>query len=653
MGQDNKKRKKFKIESQDSSGLSAFVKRPVPSQTELENFENVLGKEIKHQEIDANLNEIYSDKQGDLVDVKKMKIRQRSQWIIRVFHKLMFLILLSLTAYFLYIYFFTGDTNLESVNFKIQAPQEIQAGQEFSYYITISNDTKFSISDINLELNYPVNYVFHSANVSSEEYNNSFDLDSIAAGGEKLVEIKGMIIAPEQTVAVVSAHLKYTPVNFSSQFKKESSAASVISGFGFKLDIDYPSLVFIGQSNDITLSFSDYSNSFLQDFIVEFSPAKGKTISLAESKDNNANDKLNVEGPNTWSLDLNDLADKNISFKYLAKDETDTDASLGLTLKKRLDNGENYIFAKYDLKIEAVKSDLNISLFLDDSKNNQAVNFGQTLNYSLKYNNNGDSSYKDAVITVVLNGKLYDLSSLQSDIKPDLRSSQIIWDKQKINALAEIKPGDEGEIKFSIDLLDYNSNIQAKDMEVSAYCQYGGESGDESTSNKSNTIVSVLNTNLKLKEEIRYFDKDNLPVGSGPLPPKVGEETSFRVYWDIENSLHEIKNTLVSVNLPSYVDYKSTSLVSVGSLYYLEDGHQVIWDLGKLPISINNTSASFNISLKPTENDRNKILVLLPGASVSAFDTATKEDISDSSGAKTTKLEDDDIAALSNSGRIE
>jgi len=63
--------------------------------------------------------------------------------------------------------------------------------------------------------------------------------------------------------------------------------------------------------------------------------------------------------------------------------------------------------------------------------------------------------------------------------------------------------------------------------------------------------------------------------------------------------------------------------------------------------------AEFDISLTPAETDRNKILVLSAGSTVSATDTETKETIVNKTGAKTTKLEDDDIAGLNNSGRVD
>jgi len=158
---------------------------------------------------------------------------------------------------------------------------------------------------------------------------------------------------------------------------------------------------------------------------------------------------------------------------------------------------------------------------------------------------------------------------------------------------------------------------------------------------------------LSLTEQIRYFNDDNVPVGSGPLPPKVGEKTSFRVYWTVKNNLHEIKEAVVAFSLPSYIVWDDKASTNVGSLYYDASSRQVIWEIGRLPVSVYRADAEFSLSLTPAETDRNKILVLSPGSIIAAIDTETLADITKQTAAKTTKLEDDDIAGLNNSGRVE
>ena len=119
------------------------------------------------------------------------------------------------------------------------------------------------------------------------------------------------------------------------------------------------------------------------------------------------------------------------------------------------------------------------------------------------------------------------------------------------------------------------------------------------------------------------------------------------------NNIHELSQAAVTLELPRYVSWLGNEQKTVGELTYDSERHAVIWNIGRLPVSVYQVDANFSISLTPTDNDFNKILVLSPGASVVATDNETQALITDKSGPKTTKLEDDDIASLNNSGRIE
>jgi hypothetical protein len=88
----NKKIKKIlRVDKQESSSLSAFVERPVPSDQEVSSFEKAVDHEVRNYEIDNNLSEIYSDKRGGIVDVKKMKVKRRQSLIIRFLKNYLYL----------------------------------------------------------------------------------------------------------------------------------------------------------------------------------------------------------------------------------------------------------------------------------------------------------------------------------------------------------------------------------------------------------------------------------------------------------------------------------------------------------------------------------------------------------------------------------
>src|SRR3989339_573131 len=72
----NKNEEDIKIENRGSS-LAEFTKRPVPTNEELEEFEDFVEEETREGEIEDGLNEIYQDDNGKMVDVKKMYVKKR------------------------------------------------------------------------------------------------------------------------------------------------------------------------------------------------------------------------------------------------------------------------------------------------------------------------------------------------------------------------------------------------------------------------------------------------------------------------------------------------------------------------------------------------------------------------------------------------
>jgi hypothetical protein len=328
--------------------------------------------------------------------------------------------------------------------------------------------------------------------------------------------------------------------------------------------------------------------------------------------------------------------------------------TITVRLEKQLANGQSYVFWSQAIQPQLVTSDLNLTMTLNGSKDDGAVNFGQTLNYSLSYSNQGSNTFKDVIIMAAVSGDFVNWNSLQDANNGQAQNQAVVWTENEIPALKTINPGDSGTINFSLKVSPFTANDLGKGLTVSAYGQYSlNKQAVTGDSNKSNTLTSQINSDANLSEQIRYFDSNNLPVGSGPLPPQVGQATTFKVYWTVANSLHELSDARVVFPLPSYVTWISTGSTNVGSLYYDNASHSVIWEIGRLPVSAGNVSANFGISITPAAADQNKILVLSPGSTLSALDTVTKATITKTTSAKTTKLEDDTIASPNNSGIVQ
>lgn len=660
MSVEKKMKKILRVDRQASSGLLAFIERPVPSEQEVVGFEKALDKEVRNYEIENNLSEIYSDKKGELVNVKKMKVKRRQLLLIRFFKKLLILTLLTVVGYLAYSYFFDSNSDSNIVTIEIIAPEKIRTGEEFSYEIEYSNPGKTVLSKVYLEIQYPENFITTNTSAPAQSGNYGWSLSDLKPGAKESLIITGKLINKAESINIITARLSYFPANYSTQFKKEASASTILSDQGFAVNLDYSQTAFIGQENIINLIFSDIQENFLGDFNLSFSLPEETNVSLKLATENDTemgNNKFTItkKGGTSWQIsNLNKELERQLIPINYQIDANISNPEIIIRLEKKQEDGQAYIFWEKSLKPNLIKSDLNLTLFVNDIKGDSAVNFGEKLNYTISYSNKGESSFKDTVILASFKSDFFDFESLKISPAGEVKSNSIIWTKQEIPALAEIRPDQEGKINFSINLDDFQDNDFGKNLTVTSYAQYGVNNKETpGDSNKSNTIINKINSDLNLTEKILYFNEDNQPVGSGPIPPRTSEKTFFKVYWTIKNNLHELTNTRVTLNLPNNVAWDERNVTNLGNIFYDSANHQMIWEIGLLPVSVYKANAEFGISLTPTENDINKILVLSPGSVITANDKETNSLITKKTSVKTTKLEDDEIAAMNNTGQIQ
>ncbi len=666
-----KKTKSRVSRKSSSSELSSFLERPLPGADEVKLFEEAIKKEVISEETDTNLSAIYHDSRGNLVDVSKVKKRSRLRLIV-LFKKLFVLTIIACAVYGAYYYYFQRPAGTDGIVFKIVAPEESSVGTPLSYEIDYQNDSGLALSGVKIEAVLPAGFVFKDS-VPAASGINSWYLGNVAIGESDKIIINGYLVGAVDSANVVLARMSYTPANFSSEFKKETSANTVISGLGFNVGMDYLNMALIGQSNELKLSFSGFKDNQLSNFYLEVSGSDNFKINRvgAEKPATTTSTKdvvsaasstpvmgdVQTVGEGRWLIsNMPTSSDERVTVPVVFGLNSKNNDSEELTVRliqKEVDGNER-IFWEKTVSFEIMKSDLNISLSLNEEKSDQPLDFGSTMNYSLSYSNNGDSTLYDLVLMAVIKGDFVQWTSLRDPLSGSVSGGAIVWTKEELPALAELAPGSKGNIDFSLKVKDFSENDLGRDSIISSYAQYGlNNSKNNSDDNKSNTIKSQLNSDLSLTEKILYFNDDNIPLGSGPLPPRVNEKTTVRVMWTIKNNLHDLEDVNVRFNLPAGVAWARGENTNVGSIAYNESENSITWHLGFLPLSVYRADAEFNISLTPSESDRNRIMVLSSGSVVTAIDAFTQAPLQRKTTAKTTKLEDDEIAGLSNSGRVE
>ncbi|MBU4216454.1 hypothetical protein L6270_01125 [Candidatus Parcubacteria bacterium] len=610
--------------------------------------------EANEAEIEESLNEIYQDDDGKMVDVKKFKVLKKHGFFFWFF---MFVFLVGGFGgggYYAYNKFIVNQgLNATAVDFTIETKNEVTVGEEFFYTINYGNPSNtINLKNVVVSVTYPDNFIFIDSFPPSNENNSRWDIGDVKAGVNGKIKIKGIMIGEEGKSGILAAKMDYMPENFSSEFKKETSAMTQIKDIGMNIDLDYSSNVLVDEVNDLTIRFSARDNNFINNFRI--SQEVNENVEIVKPKTAPAGDdlaKYSVIRPGVWQVDEVTANEKIIPIKFKFIKKGTEEQVIVLNFEKLVGDSKYVKFYSKELKLSVIKSDLNLTMIINGKRDDQGINFGDTLNYSLVYKNGGDAEMKDVVLMAVLDGDFLNWTTLGDAAKGKVKGNMIIWTKNEIPELASIAPDKDGTIDFSINLMDLNVEKMTADKSyaITSYAQFAV--GDQSNNtdakkneNKSNVIINKINSNLKLNEQVRYFSADNVPVGSGPNPPKAGQVTSYKVYWNLSNSLHELGDVKVTTKLPDYVTFANKANFSVGSLDYNETTREVTWTISRLPALAMESNAEFSISIKPTDDDKNRIMILLTGSTITANDNETKSSLSQTTRAETSKLEDDDIA---------
>ena len=664
--QDNKD---ITIDLRPESGLAEFVRRPVASEKEVRAFEKSLAEKdsydedmVEDEEMEDSLTEIYQDDNGDIVNVQKMVIGKKRGFVWWFLASVIILSILSVTSLYVYNLYLGSGSDSTAMDFRILGETEVIAGEEFFFELLYQNQSNLGVNDIVMEVSFPDNFVVldSSAKAANDSFSR-FEIDRLPANSKGDIKIKGMYIGAEAYTGVVLGQILYTPDNFSSEFKKEASITTRVKDVGIDIDLDYVPTVLVNNEVDIRINLSAREQNYLSSFRISFEPSDNIELINKHIEDEDLVEFLSPR-PGVWQVKnlSNELKYLPIYFKF--KDKISDKEEINIKFDKTSRADEYIEFYNESLTFDVLKTDLNLTLIINGEREDQGVDFGETLNYTIVYNNKGETALKDVIIMTVLESDFLDWTLLDDRAIGVEKGNTITWSKEEIQELEEIGQNEEGTIDFAIPMVSMGAVEEGQSYQVKSYAQYSvgviddegelTEEREDKSDNQSNIIVNRINSDLSLDEQVRYFDENNLTVGNGPLPFEVAKPTTVRVYWVLTNNLHELKDAKVAASLPEYAVWDNKNRTTVGDISWDETNRIVSWNIGRLPISVFRADAEFNITITPREEDKDKIIVIKPGSKVTATDSETNDAIAKSGKTKTSKLEDDDIASASNDGVV-
>jgi len=605
------------------------------------------------ESIQKGLMKIYSNADGTLPDISHLEVRRRSRLRTIIIAAAGISIILAAAAWAGFLLFGTGRSIAsKSIKLAVSGPQSIASGDEVTYVIEYKNIDKVDLHDVEVIVRYPDHFTFASANPApTNNFSSSWSIGTLTKGQSGTIEVRGTLIGEVGSIQTVNATIQFRPANFSASFKETASADSQITSSILELNIEGPVESLTEKKVQYIVKYQNNSEEDLKNIKVKLQYPGQFVFQEATPPPLTAEDSANAKN-NEWLIET--LPGQGGGEISINGGFTPNDDSLQATMVAQIGfmgatDDDFSLQQEKTIITKIIKPDLSLNLIINGSNQNQPINFEQELTYSIVYKNLGQHDLSDVSISLTLEGDVVDWKSLVDQHGGRRNGNTIIWNKDQISELDVVRPLTEGTIDLAVKARDGASLGSGTALtlisKATATLPRVGDMTAEALSVDSNEIQNSINTDIQLQSQGRYFDDDNIPVGSGPLPPVVGQKTSFRIYWSLANSLHEVGDVIVTTVLPPGVEWDNKFLAGVGSMSYSSGTKIVTWKIDRIAPNKNfdDTTTWFDVSVTPTKQQVRKLLILADQTTLTAHDKVTDSVISKTSPAITSNLEDDPI----------
>jgi len=540
----------------------------------------------------------------------------------------------------------------EAVQANLVVPTQAPSGQLVEYQLNYKNDQALGLKDVDITLRYPTGFVFHGSEPkSANEQGTRFTLTKVDKHASGVIVIQGQIMGEVGEKKDLNAYITFQPENLSARFSRTVTATTEIIASVVNLDISGPAQQPIDQPLTIKVNYKNSSIVKVSNLALRFTSPAGFTLQLPQLE-------AVVNSNNIWRLaDLNPKSEGKLELVGNFSETVqivpqEFKIAVGLVTS----GGSDFVVQEEkSISVSLVRSHLTLQLTANEVSLKSSADLGQEMAYDISFVNEGETDFSNIVLKANLIGLGFDWSTFKDDSlgSVDANSGTITWSKSSVPLLEKLAPGNRGTIHSKVRLLP-NLPVDLKNKpqllaRVEASFDENTTSGLHRTVSQSNEVVTKINTNLSLFAEGRYFTDELVKLGSGPLPPKVGQTTTYVIFWRLSNTLNEVDNIEVTTVLPEGVNWTGQSTVTAGQrLTYNPNTREVRWELNRLLPNIGLTTikpeASFEVAVTPQENDADKILVLTKVATITGHDVFSEADLVATAKILTTEL-DDDLAA--------
>lgn len=594
------------------------------------------------EEIKAELRAIYAGQDGEMPDLTKLDRRGGSRLTRWLVGSILILLLLSGAAWVgFFVWSRGGIAPGQPLETAVDAPETARSGEEAFYVFRYENGGNAPLAALQMKLTLPPEFEVTSANPAPTD-GLTWTLGSLSRGSDGSITVGGVFRAEVPSTHTLQALYTYKPANFSSDFQDIATVKVDVSDSILKTTISGPEKALPGDDATYVVNVQNGGTRDAQNVLVSGVFPEGFAIT--------ASDPAPAEpGAASWRFDRlapGELKAVTMTGRFTAS-VTGTQTVGAQAAFVGADNAE-FPQTRSETFTDVLGGAMAFHLVVNGSSSDQAADPGDVLRASIDYANQGNETVKGLGFTLTLAGEgTPPIDWARASLGGGTRAGNVItWDADAVDAFADFAPGTSGVIDLSLPVASSLSASSASAFTlglVATLDQIGSLVAPRRI--EASPLAVAVNSDFRSSAHARYYSEDAAALGSGPLPPTVGETTTYRVVWRVANSFHALSNLRMTANLPPNVGWTGNVQADIGTIAFDQTTRIVTWSVPALPTSVPGAEATFDLAITPTDADVGAFYKLTNAIAVEATDTVTKAQVANGIDILTTEIPEDETAA--------
>ncbi len=511
-----------------------------------------------------------------------------------------------------------------NVNISVDVPQTVASGGEAVYTITVQNNDSQKLTNMTLELTYPDGETYENSSPQAQNISGSmFTVPDLISGQNAVVIVKTKVTGNVNDQKTLDIKLHYQYPNFSLQFVKDQTSTITLLASNVMIELDGPATTNNAQLVLYTIKYQNNSGADMQNTRIKMVYPDGFSFASATPPPDS--------GTDTW--DIGTLANSgqgNIQIQGTFNSSNPGESKTAQAEFLVLGSDGQYSVQNTSSFVTAISSlPLLVTQSLEQANSNNVINPGDTLNFTVHYQNNASTVATGVNVQVTLNSKAVDLSSIRTQ-GGQVNNNTILWNASGVPQLQSLSPSQSGDLSFSVKINNPAVKDSSKNLTLVSSIQI--------QSNEYSSAFPGGQLNLKISSPSKISTV--LSFVSGQLPPEVGKTTVYKVHFALSNSSNDFSNGVLTAFIPSGFIAGSVTGAELANAQFDPSTNKLTWNVGSLPANTGRFSQprvlEFQITLSPSSSQVNQSPTLVNTINFTANDLFTSQAVNISADDITT-----------------